>query len=229
MGLTERIEIRLDEDVLKRVDEWMERTEKASSRSEAIRLLVDLGLNTVTGNAIHLTAGDKLNFTILRDIAKHLKVDTDTDLDFMSSVIYGGHYWAPTWEMQGLFHNSFDRPADVRVVGDILDMWSFIEEAIEGITDEGKEKVKAANMNFLPTFDGFDGNNECELMGIAQFFVEKLNRFQRFKGREFNSHYPVEGRYRRMAKAFDPMRKSLSHRRSLSADQIVELLNAGRD
>jgi uncharacterized protein YfbU (UPF0304 family) len=228
MGLTERIEVRLDEAVIKRMDEWMETTGNASSRSDAIRQLVGLGLDTITGKSIHLTDGDKLNFTILRDIAKHLKVDTDTNLDFMSEVIYGGHYWAPTWEMQGLFHNSADSPADVAAVVNILDMWSFIEEAIDGMSDEGKAKIKAANMDFLPKFDGFDGNNECELMGIAGFFIRTMNRFQRFKGREINSHYPVAGRYRRMAKAFEPMRKALVTRRQLDADQIVELLQAGR-
>ena len=228
MGLTERIEIRLDEDVLKRVDDWMKRTGGATSRSDAIRQLVDLGLGTVTGKAIHLTAGDKLNFLLLRDIAKHLKVDTNTNLDFMSEVIYGGHYWAPTWEMQGLFHDHADRPADVSLVVNVLDMWSFVEEALEKLPPEDLDKIKAANHGFLPQFDGFDGNNETDLMGIAQFFVQTMNRFQRFKGREFNSHAQVAGRYRRMAKAFEPMRSTLAHRRQLSANQILELLNVSR-
>ena len=81
----------------------MERTGDATSRSDAIRQLVDLGLNAITGKSIHLSAGDKLNFTILRDIAKHLKVETDVNLDFMSEVMYCGHCWAPVWDMQGLF------------------------------------------------------------------------------------------------------------------------------
>ena len=228
MGLTERIEIRLDEDVLKRVDDWMKRTGDATSRSDAIRQLVDHGLGTVTGKSIHLTAGDKLNFLLLRDIAKHLKVNTDTNLDFMSEVIYGGHYWAPTWEMQGLFHDHADRPADVSLVVNVLDMWSFVEEALEKLPPEDLDKIKAVNHGFLPQFDGFDGNFESDLMSIARFFVQEMNRFSRFKGREFNSHAQVAGRYRRMAKSFEPMRTTLAHRRQLSADQILELLGVGR-
>lgn len=227
MGLTERIEIRLDEDVLQRVDEWMDRTEKAASRSDAIRQLVELGLNIATGKSINLTDGDKLNFMLLRDIAKHLKVDTETDLAYMSEVIYGGHYWAPTWDMQGLFHNHADRPADVSLVVDVLDMWSFVEEALESLSATDKEKVKAANYGHLPEFCGFDGNNESELMSIARFFVRDMKRFQRFKGRDLNSHSEQASGYRRMTKAFDPMRKTLSHRRQLSADQIIELLHVG--
>ena len=228
MGLTERIEIRLDEDVLKGVDDWMERTGQASSRSDAIRRLVDVGLATVTGKSIHLTDGDKLNFMLLRDIAKHLKLKTETNLDFMAEVIYGGHYWAPTWEMQGLFHDHTDKPADVSFVVNVLDMWSFIEEALEKLPEEELALVKAANFDHLPAFDGFDGNNESELMSIAHFFVKDMERFSRFKDRNMNSHIPVAGRFRRMTAAFEPMRKNLDHRRRLSGKNIVDLLEAGR-
>jgi Arc/MetJ-type ribon-helix-helix transcriptional regulator len=131
VGLTERIELRLDDAVLKRVDEWVERTGNANSRSDALRQLVDIGLSAATGKSIQLSAGDKLTFMLLRDIAKHLEVPTETNLDFMAEVIYGGHYWAPTWDMQGLFHDHADRPADVTLVVNVLDMWSFVEEAIE--------------------------------------------------------------------------------------------------
>ena len=121
---TERLELRVDEDLLQRIDDWMEQTGRASSRSDALRQLVDIGLGTMTGRTVHLSAGDKLNFMLLRDIAKHLKVPTETDVDLMAEVIYGGHYWAPAWEMQGLFHNHADRPADVSLVVNVLDMWA---------------------------------------------------------------------------------------------------------
>lgn len=223
MVRTERLELRLDDDLSRRVDEWMESTGQASSRSDAVRQLVDLGLNTATGKSIHLTDGDKLNFMLLRDIAKHLKVGTETNLDFMAETIYGGHYWAPTWEMQGLFHNHADRPADVSLVVNVLDAWTFIEERLEKLSPEDLEKVKAANHGYLPQFAGFDGNNESGLMSIAMFFVETMGRFSRFKGRDFNSHAPTAGRYRRMADAFEPIRKTLGFGHGLSADQIIEL------
>lgn len=105
--------------------------------------------------------------------------------------IYGGHYWAPAWEMNGLFHNHADRPADVSLVVDVLDMWDFIEGRAEKLSPEEAEKLKAANHGFLPKFVGFDGNNEATLMSIS-----------RFKGRDFNSHAPTAARYRRMAEAF---------------------------
>lgn len=228
MGRTERLELRVDEELLQRIDDWVEQTGRASSRSDAFRQLVDIGLEAMTGRNVHLSAGDKLNFMLLRDIAKHLKVPTDTDVDLMAEVIYGGHYWAPAWEMQGLFHNHADRPADVSLVVNVLDMWSFIEERVEKLEPTDLEKVKAANYGHTPRFAGFDGNNEAELMSIASFLVEKMNRFSRFKGRDFNSHSPSVARQRRMAAAFEPTRATLDLGRQLSASQIIEILEAGR-
>ncbi len=229
MGLTERIELRLDEEVLKRVDHWMDETGNASSRSEALRQLVDIGLGTVTGKTVALTAGDKLNFMLLRDLVKHLKVPTETDVDFMAEAIYGGHYWAPSWEMQGLFHNHADRPADVSFVVDVLDMWSFLEERVEKLTGDDLEQVKAASFGHLPRFTGFDGNNEGELLGIARFLIEQMGRFSRFKGRDLNSHHPMSSaRARRMVAAFEPIRATLDVGRDLTAAQIVQILGAAR-
>ncbi len=225
MGKAERLELRLDEELVERIQTWMNETGQASSRSDAVRQLVDIGLGTVTGKSIHLTDGDKLNFMMLRDIMKHLKIkDAETDVDFVAETICGGHYWAPTWEMQGLFHKHADRPAEVTLVVDILDMWDFIEGSIEKLTQEETERLKVANHGYLPKFAGFDGNSEGSLMSIARFMVEKMNRFSRFKTRDFNSHAPTAARYRSMTTAFDPIRATLGFGRFLSVDQIIKLL-----
>lgn len=220
-----RLELRLDGEVLERIDTWMEETGQASSRSDAVRQLVDIGLGTVTGKSIQLTDGDKLNFMMLRDIMKELRIeDGETDVDFVTEAIYGGHYWAPTWDMQGLFHKRTDRPADVTLVVDTLDMWDFIEGSVEKLPPDETERLKAANHGHLPVFAGFDGNNESSLMSIARFIVEKMNRFSRFKQRDFNSHAPTAARYRRMTTAFEPIRATLGFGRNLDVDQIIELL-----
>lgn len=229
MVKADRLELRLDEDLIERIDIWMGESGRASSRSDAVRQLVDIGLGTATGKSIHLTDGDKLNFMMLRDIMKHLKINgAETDVDFIAETIFGGHYWAPTWEMQGLFHRHTDRPADVTLVVDTLDMWNFIEGCIEKLSPQETERLKAANHGNLPKFAGFDGNNENSLMSIARFIVEKMDRFSRFKERDFNSHTPTAAGYRRMTKAFEPIRATLGFGRELSVDQIVELLKEER-
>lgn len=229
MGKAERLELRLDEQLVERIDAWINETGQASSRSDAVRQLLDIGLGTVTGKSIHLTDGDKLNFMMLRDIMTHLKMkDAEMDVDFLAEAIYGGHYWAPTWEMQGLFHTHTDRPADVTLVIDTLDMWDFVEGCIEKLSPEEIKRLKAANYGYVPKFAGFDGNNESSLMSIARFVVEKMDRFSRFKKRDFNSHAPTAGRYRRMTKAFEPIRATLGFGRDLNVDQIIELLKVER-
>jgi uncharacterized protein YfbU (UPF0304 family) len=225
MRKIERLELRLDEELVERIDTWMNGTGQACSRSDAVRQLVDIGLSTVAGKSIHLTDGDKLNFMMLRDIMKHLKIeDAETDVNLVAKSIYGGHYWAPTWEMSGLFHQESDRPADVTFVVNTLDMWDFIEDSIEKLTLEETECLKAANHGYLPKFVGFDGNNECSLMSIASFFVKEMNRFQRFENRDFNSHTEMAARYRRMTTAFEPMRVTLGFGRVLSVSQIIEVI-----
>lgn len=226
MVRTERLELRLDGELLERLDEWIQRTGRASSRSDAVRQLVDIGLATATGKAINLTDGDKLNFMLLRDIAKHLKVDTETNVDFMADAIYGGHYWGPVWEMSGLFHQQADRPADVSFVVDVLDVWSFVEERLDKATPEELETVKAAHYGHVPNFSGFDGNEESELLSIARFLVEKMNRFSRFKGRGFDSHTQVAPRYRRMVGQFKAIRPTLGLGRDLSIDQVITLVKS---
>ncbi|MBX9900322.1 MAG: YfbU family protein [Burkholderiaceae bacterium] len=227
MAKAERLELRLDEELIERIDAWINETGQASSRSDAVRQLVDIGLGRMTGKSIQLTDGDKLNFMMLRDIMKHLKVkDAGIDVDFVAETIYGGHYWAPIWEMQTLFHRHIDRPADVTLVVNTLDMWDFIEGCIEKLTPDETERLKAANYGYLPSFAGFDGNNESSLVSITRFIVETMDRFSRFKERDFNSHAPTADRYRRMTTAFEPVRATLGFGRVLGVSQIIELLEA---
>jgi uncharacterized protein YfbU (UPF0304 family) len=99
---------------------------------------------------------------------------------------------------------------------------------MESLPSDDLDKIKASYYGYLPQFDGFDGNNETELKSIARFFVNDMKRWRRFKGRDFDSHSPTAGRYRRMVRAFEPMRRTLDHRRQLSAKQIIELVEAGK-
>jgi len=74
-----------------------------------------------------------------------------------------------------------------------------------------------------PKFYGFDGNNEGEYMSIARFLVEKMGRFESFKGRNFNSHVPLVDRYRVMIAAFEPIRVGLVGRK-LGVGEMINLL-----
>lgn len=224
---SERFEMRLDEDILGRVDSWGEKQGDRPSRAEAMRRLLEVGLERSDTETVKFSDGEKLLAMMMRDVYKHLKVRGEIDPDFIGEVMWGGHYWAPRWEMHGLFHDYEDDPRDVRFVVNVLDMWTFMERGHEKLP--AKEKVRVAKeadpFGKHVQFAGFDGNNESAHMGIARFFIDKMNRFSKFKDRELNSHAPMIGAYRQMLQVFEPMRVNLIGV-ELGADQLIAILKA---
>jgi uncharacterized protein YfbU (UPF0304 family) len=231
---TERIELRLDTDTIDRIDAWRRRQDDTPSRSEALRRLVEGGLEEHTPEGFRLNNTDKLMVWMLSEIMKsQIKEsrhggDAEHDMktvNLIQEVIYGGHFWALGWEMTGVIHQHIDDPRKVRAVVDILDMWDFIESAYQGYSDADKKRIED-EVGFGgkdPKFYGFDGNNESEYMNIARFIVHQLRRFEHFKERDFNSHTPTVSRYLGMADAFKEIRKTLIGR-EMSAAEMIHIL-----
>src|ERR1043165_1128064 len=121
--------MRVDEDTLERVDRWRDAQDDVPSRAEAMRRLVELGLERGNTESVRFSDGEKALLLMIRDIQKHLEVESEVDADFLAEAIYGGHYWAPKWEMQGLFHGEEDNPDDVHFVVKVMAMWSDIERS----------------------------------------------------------------------------------------------------
>jgi len=224
---SERFELRIDADLLDRLDAWRSSEEDQPSRAEAIRRLVEAGLaHDNRGRVPHLTDGEKLITTMLVDLSKHLKVKGDINVDFVQKVIFGGHYWAFGWELPGLFHGQADRQARVRFVLDVLDMWFFIEEAMATFSAKDKKRIEKEADPFGKDvrYYGFDGNNEAEYLGIAGFLVEEMDRFAILKGRgHLNSHHPTLETYGRMLAAFKPMKQTIAGR-NLSVNEVIALM-----
>ena len=224
--LTERFEMRLDQGILEEIDEWRGNQSGLLTRSEAIRQLVQAALSAEKDKPIQLTDGEKLILFMLSDLSKHQKVKGGIDPEFVEDVIGGGHYWGLGWKYTGVFHDHVDRKADVSEVVNVLEMWSFLERSHAGLSAENKSKVEAAVHPFGKSvrFPGFDGNNETDLIGIARFLIEKLERFADFEDRDLNSHMPVIESYRRMLAIFEPLRVKLTGR-NLNADEIISVLS----
>lgn len=225
--MSERFEMRVDDEIMARVDKWRSGQEDVPSRAEAMRRLVELGLAKGTTEAVQFSDGEKLLTIMMRDVYKHFKIKGEIDEDFISDVIWGGHYWAAKWDMQGVFNDYEDDIRDVRSVVDILEMWRFIEHAYKNLSKKDKDRIEKEAEPFGKhvKFMGFDGNNESSHLGIATFFVEKMGRWSQFKGRELNSHMPILGAYRRMVAVFKPMRTELVGA-ELDADQLIQILKA---
>ncbi|PKP76449.1 YfbU family protein [Parvibaculum sp.] len=224
---SERFELRLDAEILEQVDNWRAEQGDLPSRSEAVRRLIEKGLDLSATNSVKISDGEKLILMILGDMTKHLKIKREIDHDFLASAIYGGHYWGLEWEYSGLFHRHVDRRKTVSEVVDILDMWTFIERGYAELSKKEKERVETEAKPFGKhvTFAGFDGNNEGEHRSVAQFLIDDLGRFSRFKGRDLDSHSTSVPAYRRMLSVFLPIRPNLVGR-ELSASEIIEMLQA---
>lgn len=224
---TERFEMRLDQLALNNVDAWRARQDDLPSRAEAIRRLIEAGTARSSEGELKFSGGEKLITLMLCEVYKHLKIDGEIDPAFVESAIHGGHFWGLKWEYSGIFHEHEDNERIVSEVVDVLDMWSFIESAYEGLSKKDKDRVEkdADPFGKHVAFRGFDGNNESEYLSVAHFLIKDLKRFSNLGGRDLNSHAPLIGAYRRMFKVFDPMRTGLVGR-NLNASQIIDILKA---
>lgn len=226
MVRSERFEMRLDSALLERIDEWRHRQRNQPSRAEAVRQLLENALSGTLRKDTQLDQPQRLMVWLLTEILKGQKGgDSRNDIELIQEAIYGGHFWALDWELQGVLHGHTDNRADVSLVVDTLDTWSFIERGYEKLSKADKDRLEAEVPIFgkNPRFIGFDGNHETEYMGIARFLVEKMGRFERFKGRELNSHMPTVQRYEQMNATFEPIRAKLLGR-ELTVDELIALL-----
>jgi uncharacterized protein len=228
-ALSERFEMRLDQDTLRAIESWRAGQPDVPSRAEAIRRLVLRGLSQdgVNHEPLVFSKSEMLLVSLLCELHKGLKVKGELDPVFIQSALHGGHFWGLEWEYSGLFHSHVDSTETVREVVDVLDMWDFLESGFEKLDKKGKDQLSkdADPFGKHVRFAGFDGNNETEHMGIARFMIEKMERFSRFKGRDLNSHHPSIDGYRRMLTVWEPLRKTLTGR-ELTGAEIVKVLNA---
>lgn len=173
-----------------------------------------------------LTDGEKLIILMLTELYEKLQIDGEIDPDFLRSAIFHDHLWGIRWKYGGIPFEPAENPPVVREVLDILDMWRFIEFAYAKLTEEEKKRLAevAKSLGENPRFTGFDGNNESEHMSAAMFLVNQLDRFQEFKGRDFNCHCPSLDAHKRMLAVFEPLRASIAYG-AISVEQLAKLLN----
>ncbi|BBI19862.1 hypothetical protein EKJ_07090 [Qipengyuania flava] len=153
-----------------------------------------------------LSKFEQLAGVLLCDIAEKVGATESVNPALVREAILTGNTWAIEWEYGGLFPERRDDRV-VSEVTDILDMWSFIEEASEH------------------KFPGFDTNRESEHASVARFMVEKLKRFDRFDGRTGNGVLNLDW-FRRMLPLFNEVRGDLANRQpiQLSKDEVEALI-----
>ena len=225
---TERFEMRLTPDTIRRVDEWRSEQAGLPSRAEAVRRLIDVGLIMSLGRQeITVSDGEKLLLTILGDICRHLQIDNNVDPEFVVNAISEGRYWALQQQYDYLLHSRVQDKRVVDEVRDVLDMWRFIEEDYARLSKQDQELVASEGGPFGEhvAFRGFDHKYEGEYCATTRFLIDEMGWFSGFKGRDFYTvGFRMEG-YRRMLEIFEPIRRTLDGpNKRLSAAQIIKLL-----
>ncbi|OCJ05386.1 hypothetical protein A6U86_29450 [Rhizobium sp. AC27/96] len=222
---TERFEMRLDQHILDRLDEWRSAQGDLLSRAEAVRRLVDAGLSS-SGKEFNPTSAEKLMLWLLTEQLKHTKgYENAESIKLIQDSIYAGQFWAIEWEMSGIFFDHSGSRKALPLVTDTMTMWTFIERAYAGFSEADKTRIETEIGLWArdPKFDGFDGNTEGEYMQVANFLLKNLGRYEEFRGRSMNSHTHRVSQSRRMVSAFRPMLENLRGR-ELNVDEVIKLL-----
>ncbi len=176
---------------------------------------------------MHLSDGEKLIILMLTDIYKKIDVKGKIDPDFIQAAIFQDQLWGIKWKFRGIPFSNTEAPPVVNQVCDILQMWQVIEQSYTEFSQSDKDELQKLVPNFgkNPKFRGFDGNNECDHMGIADFLVNKLERFEQFKKRDFNSHSPTLAAYIRMLNVYKPIIDNVDLR-LLNLQELTKVLNS---
>lgn len=175
-----------------------------------------------------LSDGEKLILIMLSELYTALDLKGgEVDPEFVKSAIFGDHLWGLRWKYSGIPFEAEDNPPILQETIEILDMWRFIERGYQALSDADKEKLKEEANTFgdEPRFDGFDGNNEYEHLGVANFLINELGRWQEFKDRDLNSHSLSLDGYQHMLEVFQPIKEAAGFRR-LWLQQLIDVLNA---
>lgn len=165
----------------------------------------------------------KLIVTLLTDIHQALGITNSVDPLLVQRLVNEDRGWALEWAYPGIFEQAGDTPAHVKFVASVLDMWDFLIQAVAALSPADRTKLEALAPVFgkHATFDGFDGNNETELMSTASILVNDLGRWSRFKGHDFNSHAPSADAYRRMLDKYSEH----DHFSDLTVEELADILN----
>ena len=105
-------------------------------------------------------------------------------------------------------------------VNDVLNMFRSLDRSFAALTDKSgidEEEI---------WFGGFDGNNESDLLGFAEF-IQSEGRFQEsLKGDDLNSHSMTERHHNKMLSRFNAIceRHDQKWVGNLSRDEIQEII-----
>ena len=177
-----RLEIRIDSELLERVDLWTKGRTDVDNRSEAIRKLIEIGLQGIQPNdeEVHLSKGEEL---ILRMLAQRWCEDKgwlENSRNRMNpkalfDALTHGQYWAiQTVPINPCMINHTPTTNEVNFVIDILRMWSSMIYTYNECTQEQKDEIaKVTGWTYIrfPGFCSF-GDDDEKFFESMQFIIQ---------------------------------------------------------
>ncbi|MGY3134165.1 hypothetical protein ACVWZM_004847 [Bradyrhizobium sp. USDA 4501] len=177
-----------------------------------------------------MTDGEKLIALMLADISKRLQGKPEVDPDFVAHTIYADQLWGFDWQFSGIPFERSEKPNPVVTeTVEILEMFSSTMYQFQRLDQSERKQVRddlGYTAHGLDIFPGFDSNHDPHY-GVANYLVQDLHRFKDVPGASNNSHTQTSlPRYRKMLKAYLPMRTKLSAGR-FSKEDIIAIFNGG--
>jgi uncharacterized protein YfbU (UPF0304 family) len=131
---------------------------------------------------------------------------------------FEGHYWLV---FQGISEDTLSEE-QCREVLDVMTMFSCLKASYDDLQD--KTGIKPEDVRF----DGFDGNNEGEMLSFANFYCRgEGGKFTDIVNKQVpNSHSPRIDLYRRMLRVFKTVRDAAPGPRQLSKESLQQIVAA---
>lgn len=160
------------------------------------------------GFDMKLTPAERLIYSKLLEIESLLKKDRDNE-ETIEALRSG---YSDFYGLEFIYDEMSE--SDTTYVHDVFQMYQVIQSALmhpDGLPDDAK-------------FPGFDGNNETNLVGFAQFLLSS-DRWTQVIGssRDFPNSHGLQRDYRGMLERFKEITSGDHHGFELSADEANEL------
>ncbi len=158
-------------------------------------------------SVMRFTIAEKLQIALLCDLAKAAE-ERKLDFSFVQRMNEADRVWALSRRYSDL-KLGVPLPPEVEAVREVLSMWNDIESDFSVLELEEKARVKAeAHLSDEPRFPGYciRYGREREQVQITEIFIEDLQEFRRFQGRDIRT---IQGRipiYDRMLPVWRGMR-----------------------
>jgi uncharacterized protein YfbU (UPF0304 family) len=215
----------LEPELLRRIDGWRALQSSKPTRAQAVSELIGAGLRDQENQG--LSMGEKLILSILCDVGRKVGSEGMIDPDFLEAAIKGGHSWAIEWQHPSLSHGHTNSQNTAEFVIRVLSMWRLVEDSFAKLSEQEKDLVRQeAGLSGVPSYPGWDSEQEANYKSTARFMTERMNLFPMFEGRSaIDSGQPVLERYKLMLNRLAEFGKKSSDQ-ALSAGELVRLLRA---